>query len=101
AVAAADELAKQGKNTRVVSMPCRELFMAQDPSYIDQVLCPNLPRVAIEAGIGNGWRQLTGPSGLVISLDRFGLSGPCEDLAELFGFTPQAVVSKIKAFLKW
>lgn len=101
AVSTAEQLAKLGKKARVVSMPCRELFMAQEPSYISQVLGPDLPRVAIEAGVGTGWYQLTGPLGLVISLDRFGVSGPYDDLAKLFGFTPETVIAKIKSFLNW
>ncbi len=98
ALAAAEKLAEENKKVRVVSMPCRELFMAQDSSYINEVLGTDLPRVAIEAGIGSGWYQITGTSGLVISLDQFGKSGRFEDLAELFGFTPEAVVNKIKSF---
>ncbi len=101
AIEAAEQLAQEGKKARVVSMPCRELFMAQDPSYISKVLGPDLPRVAIEAGVGSGWYQLTGPLGLVIGLDRFGVSGPYKDLAKYFGFTADAVVAKIKSFLKW
>ncbi|NLW56571.1 MAG: transketolase [Firmicutes bacterium] len=101
AVETAELLEQEGKKARVVSMPCRELFMEQEPAYINQVLGPDLPRVAIEAGVGTGWYQLTGPLGLVISLDRFGVSGPYKELAEFFGFTPNAVVEKIKSFLKW
>ncbi len=101
ALAAAEKLAAENKNARVVSMPCRELFMAQDPSYINKVLGTDLPRVAIEAGVSSGWYQITGTSGLVIGLDEFGKSGPFKDLTELFGFTPEAVVNKIKSFYQW
>jgi transketolase len=101
ALATAEKLAAGGKKARVVSMPCRELFMTQDPSYISKVLGTGLPRVVIEAGISSGWYQLTGPSGFVIGLDQFGASGPAEDLQNLFGFTPDAVVTKIMSFLKW
>lgn len=101
ALATAEKLATMGKKARVVSMPCREVFLAQDPAYISSVLGPDLPRVAIEAGVGSGWYQLTGPLGLVISLDRFGLSGPYKDLENYFGFTPAAVADRIKAFFKW
>lgn len=101
ALAAAEKLATFGKKARVVSMPCREAFLAQDPSYISSVLGPDLPRVAIEAGVSSGWYRLTGPLGLVIALDQFGVSAPDRDLQKLFGFTPDAVVDRIKTFFKW
>ncbi|HHW12300.1 MAG TPA: transketolase [Firmicutes bacterium] len=101
ALAAAEKLAAEGKKARVVSMPCREVFLAQDPDYIKRVLGTDLPRVTIEAGVGSGWYQLTGPSGLVISLDRFGASAPAGDLQKLFGFTPDAVVARIKTHFGW
>ena len=101
ALDAAEKLAAQGKKARVVSMPCREVFMAQDPDYINSVLGTDLPRVVIEAGVSSGWYQLTGPSGLVISLDRFGASAPAGDLKKLFGFTPDAVVERIKTYFGW
>ena len=63
AVETAELLEQEGKKARVVSMPCRELFMEQEPAYINQVLGPDLPRVAIEAGVGTGWYQLTGSPG--------------------------------------
>ena len=101
ALSAAEKLATMGKKARVVSMPCREVFLAQDPAYISSVLGPDLPRVTIEAGVGSGWYQLTGPLGLVISLDRFGVSAPYKDLENFFGFTPEAVADRIKTFFKW
>ncbi|NLM36799.1 MAG: transketolase [Firmicutes bacterium] len=101
ALAAADKLAAEGKKARVVSMPCREVFLAQEQAYIKRVLGTDLPRVTLEAGVGSGWYQLTGPAGLVISLDRFGASAPAGDLQKLFGFTPEAVVERIKAHFNW
>ena len=101
ALDAAEKLAATGKKARVVSMPCREVFLAQDEAYINSVLGTDLPRVAIEAGVGSGWYQLTGSSGLVISLDRFGASAPAGDLQKLFGFTPEAVVDRIKTHFGW
>ena len=101
ALDAAEKLAAQGKKARVVSMPCREVFMAQDEAYINSVLGTDLPRVAIEAGVSSGWYQLIGPAGLAISLDRFGASAPAGDLKKLFGFTPDAVVEQIKTHFSW
>ncbi len=97
AVAAADFLAADGKKARVVSVPCRELFLRQDPAYLSEVLGDTgTPRVAIEAGTGCAWFRIVGCDGLVISMERYGESGPAEELAAHFGFTPEAVAEKIK-----
>ncbi len=101
ATAAADLLAASGKRVRVVSVPCRELFLDQDPEYLRSILGEDIPRVAIEAGVGNGWYRLVGTGGLVISLERFGEGGPAKDLAAYFGFTPEAVAEKIKKHFQW
>lgn len=99
----ADLLAKDGKKVRVVSIPCREKFLAQDASYRNQILLPDTPVVAMEAGTGTGWRQLTpGPeNGLVISIERFGQSAPPKELTKEFGFTAEAAATKIKQHFKW
>ena len=101
AMAAADLLAGSGKKTRVVSVPCRELLLNQEPDYVRSILGENTPRVAIEAGVGNGWYRLVGAGGLVISVEKFGESGPAEELAAHFGFTPEAVAEKIKKHCQW
>lgn len=100
AIDAAELLAAKGKNARVVSVPCREKFLKQDPDYIQGILGEGIPRIAIEAGIDNGWRLLVGALGLVISMKDFGESAPAEVLAEEFGFTPKKVADKIEAFLQ-
>lgn len=100
ALNAAELLAAKGKKARVVSVPCREKFLKQNPDYIQGILGEGIPRVAIEAGIGNGWYRLVGPLGLVISMEDFGESGPADVLATEFGFTPEKVADKIGAFLK-
>lgn len=99
----ADLLAKDGKKVRVVSVPCREKFLAQDASYRNQILPSGVPVVAMEAGIGTGWHQLTsGPeNGLIISIERFGQSAPAKDLTKEFGFTAEAAATKIKQHFKW
>ena len=97
ALAAAELLAAKGKATRVVSVPCREQFMAQPPEYLNRLLGAKLPLVVIEAGVGSGWRQLVGRNGLVIGMERFGVSGPANELASNFGFSPEALVEAISA----
>lgn len=103
AIEAADLLVKDGKKIRVVSMPCREKFLAQDIIYRNQILTPGIPVVAIEAGIGAGWYQLIADpvNSLIISIERFGQSAPAKELAKEFGFTPEAVATRIKQHLKW
>lgn len=101
AIDAAADLARNGKKARVVSVPCRELFLEQGAAYLKEVLGTNLPVVAVEAGTGSGWYRLVGQDGLIISLERFGASAPAEKLAEEFGFTPEAVARKIRTYFNW
>ncbi len=84
---------------RVVSMPSMELFLKQSVEYQEEVL-PSWCnfRVSLEAGSTFGWHRLLGPSGLAIGIDHFGASAPYKVLAEKFGFTPDAVIAKIKEF---
>jgi transketolase len=94
AVEAREILESQGISTRIVSMPCREWFEAQDQSYRDQVLPPNVrARVSVEAGVPMGWRDFVGDAGRIISIDHFGASADAATLFREFGFTPAAVVA--------
>ena len=81
--------------TAVVSLPCWELFAAQDASYREQVLGQAL-RVGIEAAVGFGWERWLGPEGLFIGMEGFGASGPVEDLYRHFGITAEAVTAAVK-----
>jgi transketolase len=93
----ASALEKQGKNVRVVSMPCWELFEAQDASYRASVVGGNLGRrVSIEAGVSLGWHQWIGPDGVAISVETFGESAPLSALAAEFGFTVDAILNKLR-----
>jgi transketolase len=94
AVQAREELAAKGIKARVVSMPCREWFDAQDPGYRDTVLPPEVrARVSVEAGVAQGWREVVGDAGRIVSLEHFGASAQYTELFEKFGFTAAAVVS--------
>ncbi|MGV2496167.1 transketolase [Pelagerythrobacter aerophilus] len=95
----ADALESQGIGTDVVSMPCMELFEAQDEAYRRGLLPADALKVSIEAGSTLGWERYTGTDGLQIGLDRFGASAPAEALFEKFGFTAEAIVPKIQAKL--
>jgi transketolase len=100
ALATADALEGQGIGTDVVSMPCWELFDAQDAAYRADLLPSNLLLVSIEAGATLGWERYIGRSGLAIGLDRFGASAPAPDLFKRFGFTAEAIVPRIVAALE-
>ncbi len=98
AMGAADKLA--GKNVRVVSMPCTELFDAQDAAYREAVL-PNAvrARVAVEAGVTGFWGKYVGLDGKVVGIDTFGESAPAGDLFKMFGFTVDNVVATAQSIL--
>lgn len=94
-------LKEQGVNLRVVSMPCCEVFKAQDQQYQDSVLPPEIKkRVAIEAGSRDYWYQFVGSEGIVIGMDSFGASAPAKALFEEYGFTVEKVISRIRALLE-
>ena len=94
AVSAADVLAAEGVAVRVVSMPCVDLFQAQDAAYREHVLPAAVTaRVVIEAGVTESWWRYAGPAGRVIGLDRFGESAPANELFEHFGFSTDNVVA--------
>ena len=99
ALKAQQQLADEGLAVRVVSMPCTRLFDQQTRSYIEAVLPPNLPRVAVEAGVTDYWRKYVGLTGEVVGIDSFGESAPASVLFEHFGITSAAVVKAVKAVL--
>ena len=91
-LAAEERLSADGKKVRVVSMPSWELFDQQDQAYRDSVLPPTLTaRVAVEAGIEQGWQKYLGTAGRFVGLSGFGASAPAEELYEHFGITAENV----------
>ncbi len=101
ALEARDQLQKDGISTRVVSMPCLELFEEQSQDYRDEVLPPNVTaRLAIEAGVRQGWDRYVGPEGDVLCLDRFGASAPGDVAMKNLGFNVENVVKHARALLK-
>ena len=99
ALEAAEILAARGRSPRVVSLPCFEAFENQDAAYRREVLGSGLPTVSLEAGVTLGWERITGRSGLNIGIDHFGASAPWQDIADNFGFTPEAVAARIEEYL--
>jgi transketolase len=93
AVEARRLLADKGVAARVVSMPCREWFDAQDQAYRDSVIPADVKaRVSVEAGVAQGWREVVGDHGRIVSLEHFGASADFATLFQQFGITPEAVV---------
>jgi transketolase len=90
-------LAVEGIATRVVSMPCSNVFDRQSAAYQEQVLPLALPGVAIEAAHPDFWRKYVGRSGAVIGMSTFGESAPAKDLYAYFGITAQRVVEAVRS----
>jgi transketolase len=96
-LAAREELAARGVRARVVSMPSWELFDEQSDEYRRSVLPAGVPRLAVEAGITQGWRKYVGDTGDVIGIDRFGASAPGEVVMREYGFTVENVCRRALA----
>jgi transketolase len=99
AMKARTALEAEGIGTRVVSIPSADAFDRQDQAYKDSVLLPTVHKVAIEAGVTDGWWKYVGLRGAVIGLNRFGESAPAGQLFKEFGFTPENVVATAKKVL--
>jgi transketolase len=98
AIKAQQVLTAQGKGVRVVSMPCVDVFMAQDVVYRDKVLPPEVrARVAVEASHADYWYKFVGLDGKVIGMTTFGESAPIKDLYKHFGITVDAVVEAVNS----
>jgi transketolase len=101
ALSARERLEAEGWPTRVVSMPCLEWFDAQPPAYRRQVLPPDVKaRVSVEAAISQGWREIVGDAGEIVSIEHFGASAEGSVLFEQFGFTPDRVVAAAHSALE-
>jgi transketolase len=101
AMQAAETLQQDGHKVRVVSMPSTDVFEAQDASYREQVLPAAVSRrIAVEAGITDGWYKYVGLNGAVIGMTSFGESAPAEQLFEHFGITSERVLSTARDLLR-
>lgn len=99
-VKAGERLAAEGVNVRLVSFPSWELFQEQNQEYRDQVLPPEIPlRVAVEAGVAQGWERWVGSEGLFIGVDRFGASAPGERVMQEYGLSVENVIIKTQQLL--
>ncbi len=99
AVEARNKLKEEGIEVAVVSMPCAELFDAQDITYQEEIL-GQAPRIAVEAASKFGWEKYVGLNGDIIGMDGFGASAPAAELYKYFGITLEEVVDAVKDALK-
>jgi transketolase len=98
ALEAHEQLSAAGVKTRLVSMPSWELFEEQDAAYRESVLPSSVAaRVAVEAGIAQGWDRYLGASGRFVGMTSFGASGPFQKLYAHFGITAENVANQVKA----
>lgn len=99
ALAAKDELASKGVAIRVVSMPSWELFEEQPESYRREVLPADIPKVSVEAGATFGWSRYVGDNGASVGIDKFGASGPGNQVAAHLGINVENVVGAVRKVL--
>lgn len=101
AISAANALKERNIKVRVVSAPCLEWFSETSQAYRESVLPKEIrARVAIEAGVAQGWREIVGDEGVIISLEHFGASGSAGTLFKEYGFTVDNVVAKVESVIK-
>ncbi|MCH9022862.1 MAG: transketolase, partial [Planctomycetes bacterium] len=100
AMEAYEKLTQDGIRAQLVSMPCWRLFEEQPKEYQDKVLPPHITaRVAIEAGVSQGWDKWLAPNGVFIGIDRFGASAPYKTIYKNLGLTPENVANTAKKLL--
>ncbi len=95
-----ERLATEGVHARVVSLPSTNIFSMQSEKYRNQVLPPNVPLLAIEAGASLGWKSYVGPEIAVIGVDTFGASAPGPVVLEHYGFTVENVCKQTHNLLR-
>jgi transketolase len=100
-VEAGKRLAKTGRSVRLVSFPSWELFEARTKRYQEEVLLPKVKlRLAVEAGVAQGWERWVGDQGAIISLERYGASAPGDVAMEKLGFSVDNVMKHARALQK-
>jgi len=99
ALEAAKTLEGEGIKAAVVSMPCWELFEAQDQGYRNAVL-GSAPRVGVEAAAEFGWSKWLWPDGAFVGMHGFGASAPAQDLYKHFGITAEAVAAAARSLIE-
>ncbi len=100
AMTARKRLVGEGLRIRLVSLPCWELFAAQPETYRHEVIPPNVPLLAIEAGIPLGWQAYLGSEAAVIGIDHFGASAPGDVVMQEYGFTVENVCQRAREVME-
>ncbi|MFN3701296.1 MAG: transketolase [Alphaproteobacteria bacterium] len=95
-----EELAREGKSVRLVSVPCMDLFLAGDSAHFTNLVCNDSIKVAVEAGIRQGWDGIIGAHSPFIGMTGFGASAPADQLYKHFGITADAVLDAVRKRLK-
>ncbi len=95
-----EHFVSQGKQVRLISCPCLDLFWEQDSEYIQDFICNNSVKVAIEAGIRQSWDRLIGGHGIFIGMNCFGASAPADELYKHFGITKDATIERVEKALE-
>ena len=95
-----EHFVSQGKKVRLVSCPCLDLFWEQDSEYIQDFICNNSIKVAIEAGVRQSWDRLIGGHGIFIGMNGFGASAPASVLYKHFGITKDAIIERVEKVLE-
>lgn len=91
-----EELAKEGKAIRLISVPCMDLLLNGDGEHYQSLVCNNSIKIAVEAGIRQGWDAIIGAHNPFIGMTGFGASAPAEDLYKHFGITTEAVLAAVR-----
>jgi transketolase len=101
AIEAQKQLADDSIAAQVVSFPCWELFEKQDQEYKDSVLPPDVTaRIAIEAGVAQGWEKYIGTEGIFVGMSTFGTSAPAKQAFQKFGITTENIIKTAKGLVK-
>ena len=96
ALEAQEQLEKDGTSVRVVSVPCMDLFLEQDGQYFQSLVCNDSLKIAVEAGVRQGWDHIIGGHNPFIGMNSFGESAPAPDLFNHFGITTENIVETVK-----
>lgn len=89
-----------GHKVRLVSVPCYDLFMEQDSEYYQKLVCNSSIKVAVEAGVRQGWDHIIGGHGIFIGMNSFGASAPAKELYEHFGITAENIIKQVQRVLE-
>ena len=100
ALEAQDKLKSLNINSKVISVPCYDLFQNQNESYKDEILGKETFKISIEASSQSGWKSVVGKKGVTLGLSTFGKSAPFKEIYKLFNLTSDEIVKQVEANVK-